>query len=236
MLREENVSQGRDAAAALGIELTPLDRGLRQLADSLDEALPEDGVGRLQHKRFFADIAASNYPAVALMSLFRERVSELMPIEFSAEPGAPVTAEEGATMTGALPLRGNFQVRVEVAAPTRVVFATVEGHPLAGIVEFTTGDTAAGVRFAVDVYARPSNYLDMLAVRTVGGPAQDANWRTLVQRIIEASGGTSDGVHQEKRDLDDEEAAAVEKRVRKMVQERKNVEARSADSSSSRAG
>jgi uncharacterized protein YbjT (DUF2867 family) len=224
MLQEQNVVRGRNAFEELGIDATPLDRGLHLLADAMPETLPHEGVGALEHKRFQADIRGSRYTAAALMTLFREHVNELMPIEFVAEPGAPNRIERGATLTGALPLRGNFQVRVEVAGPTHVVLATIEGHPLAGIVEFTTRDTAGGVSFAVDIYARASNILDWIAVRTVGAPAQNANWRALVQRVIDASGGTSDGVHEEKEKLSDEEAAGVEKRVRGMVQQRKREE------------
>ncbi|HYC60258.1 MAG TPA: NAD(P)H-binding protein [Thermoanaerobaculia bacterium] len=224
MLGEENVIRGDNALDLLDIEGTPLDRGLRMLADALQETLPEEGVGALEHKRFAAEISGARHNAVSLMTLFREHVNELMPIEFSAEPGAPDRVEKGATMTGALPLRGNFQVRVEVSEPAHVVFATIEGHPLAGIVEFTSRDTEQGVTFIVDVYARASNFFDWVAARTVGGPAQNANWRALVQRVIDASGGTSDGVHEEKEKLSEEEAAAVEKRVRGIVQDRKREE------------
>lgn len=224
MLAETNVVRGENAVELLGIEGTPLHRGLRMLADALPEAMPEDGVGSLEHKRFRADIRGSRHSAVALMTLFRERVNEFMPIEFVAEPGAPNRIEQGATLTGALPLRGNFQVRVQVAEPTHVVLATIEGHPLSGIVEFTSAETADGVAFAVDVYARASNFLDWVAARTVGAPAQNANWRTVVQRIIDASGGTSDGVHEEKEKLSDEDASAVEKKVRGIVQGRKRDE------------
>jgi hypothetical protein len=221
MLDEKNVVRGRNAMEQLGITTTPLDRGLRLLADAMPETLPEEGVGALEHKHFEANIRGSRYSAVSLMTTFRERVNELMPIEFVAEPDAANRIEKGATLTGSLPLRGNFQVRVEVADPTHVVLATIEGHPLAGIVEFTSRDTADGVSFAVDVYARASNFFDWIAVRTVGAPAQNANWRALVQRVIDVSGGTSDGVHEEKEKLDEEEAARVEKRVRGIVEERK---------------
>jgi uncharacterized protein YbjT (DUF2867 family) len=224
MLQEKNVIRGTSAIAILGIEATPLDQALRLLADSLQESLPEEGVGALEHKRFFADMRGSRFSASALMTLFRDKVNEFMPIEFVAEPGAPNRIEKGSTLTGSLPLRGNFQVRVEVAEPTHVVLATIEGHPLAGIVEFTTTDTADGVRFAIYVYARASNFLDWIAVRTVGAPAQNANWRNVVQRVIDASGGTSDGVHEEKEKLSEEDASAVEKRVRGIVQERKREE------------
>lgn len=224
MLSETNVVRGRDAAETVGIDPIPLDDGLRLLADALEEALPEEGVGSLEHKRFYADIAGSSHSPASLMTLFRNQVTTLMPIEFAAEPGAAERIEQGATLTGSLPLRGNFQVRVEVAEPTHVVFATIEGHPLAGIVEFTTSEVPGGIRFAVEVFARPSNMFDLIAVRTVGAPAQNANWRTLVRHVVEASGGTSDGVEQETRSLDEQEAQSVERRVRSMVQRRHREE------------
>ncbi|HEU4521936.1 MAG TPA: NAD(P)H-binding protein [Thermoanaerobaculia bacterium] len=231
MLREKNVlpdSAGRPLES-LGIQPTPLDDGLRKLADLLPEQQPEDGVGPMHHKRVWADIAGSPHSAVALMSIFRDRVTDLMPIEFAAEPGAPTRIEKGVTMTGSLPLRGNFQVRVEVVEPMRVVLATLEGHPLAGIVEFTTEETAGGVRFAIDVFTRASNLFDLIALSAGGEVAQSANWRTVVQNVIDASGGTSDGVHRETRTLDEEEAEAAEARIQSIVQKRQRDESASGE-------
>lgn len=221
MLREKNIVRNKSAVEVLGINTTPLDEGLRLLADALREALPEDGFGSLEHKRFFADIRGSRSSAASLMTAFRERVNEFMPIEFVAEPGAPDRIEQGVTLTGSLPLRGNFQVRVEVAEPTHVVFATLEGHPLAGIVEFTTSEENGVLRFAIDTWTRASNFFDWIAVRTLGAPAQDANWRGVVQRIIDASGGTSEGVQQEKERLSEDAAGRVEERIKSIVQARK---------------
>ena len=204
----------------LGIQMTPLDRGLELLADAMPEVLPEEGVGALEHKRFWADIRGSKHSAAALMKLFRDRVDDFMPLQFVAEPGAADKIEQGVTLTGSMPLRGHFQVRVEVAEPTHVVFATLEGHPLAGIVEFTSDDTPSGVRFAIDVFMRASNIFDHIFVKTLGGPAESANWRAVVQRIINASGGTSEGVHQEKETLEGERALRLENRVREIVASR----------------
>ena len=226
MLRDDNTARGNNALEILDIQSTPLDHGLRVLADSMPEQLPEDGVGSLEHKRFYADIRGSRYSAAALMMLFRERMNDFMPLEFAAEPGSPEKIEEGVTLTGKMPLRGHFQVRVEIAEPTRVVFVTLEGHPLSGMVEFTTAGVSDGIRFAIDNYARGSNLFDLIAVKTLGGPAQSANWRAVVQRVIDASGGTSDGVHEEKEILRGDEAARLEERVKKIVQERKREETR----------
>lgn len=221
MLAEANVVSRANALELLGIAGTTLDRGLRMLADALPESLPEEGVGALEHKHFEALIRGSRHSAASLMTMFRDRVNDFMAVEFAAEPGAPERLELGATLTGAIPLRGNFQVRVEVAEPAHVVLATIEGHPLSGIVEFTTSDSGDGVTFAIDIYARSSGFLDWIAAKTVGASAQNANWRTVVQRIIDASGGTSDGVHESKEKLSDEEATQVEKRVRRIVDKRK---------------
>jgi NADH dehydrogenase len=207
-----------NAPALPGIELTPLDEGLRMLADMLPEVLPEDGVGTMERKKFWADISGTRYDAAALMTLFRERITDVMPIEFAAEPGVPRRVELGVTLTAHLPLRGNIQVRAVELDRTRVVFATVEGHPLAGIVEFSAEDAGSAVRFRVDVSARAATLLDFVALHTVGKPAQTANWRAVVQKMIDLSGGTSDGVHQEAAKLDDAEAAEVEARVRRLVQ------------------
>ncbi|HEV7921486.1 MAG TPA: hypothetical protein VGR02_11930 [Thermoanaerobaculia bacterium] len=209
-----------DTLTPLGIEATPLGEGLRMLADMLPEVLPEDGVGKIEHKRFWADIGGTKYTAVSLMTVFRERIREVMPIEFAAEPGAPRRVELGVTLTAHLPLRGNIQVRAVDVDPTRVVFATVEGHPLAGIVEFAAEDRGSGVRFLIDINARASNALDFLALHTVGKPAQAANWRAVVQKMIDLSGGSSDGVHEEAEKLDDARAAELERRVRGLVRER----------------
>ena len=122
--------------------------------------MAEDGVGSMHHKRFWADIAGSRFHAAQLMTIFKEKITDVMPIEFAAEPGVPTKVEAGVTLTGALPMRGNIQIRVEVSEPARVVFGTVEGHPLAGIVEFTTKDSGGGVQFAIDTYTRAATTLD----------------------------------------------------------------------------
>jgi NADH dehydrogenase len=226
MLRENNVLPD-DAAGVLerlGVQATSLDEGLRKLADLLPEQTPENGVGAMLHKRFWADIKGSPRSAASLMTLFKQRVTDLMPIEFASEPNAATTIERGVTMTGALPLRGNFQVRVEVSEPTRVVFATIEGHPLAGIVEFATAETSHGLTFSIDTWTRASNVVDFLAMKTVGEPSQSANWRAVVDNVVEASGGTSDGVQTESAKLNEEESARAADRIRSMIQSRQRDE------------
>ena len=224
MLREKNVIRGRAALDVLGIIATPLEEGLRKLADALPEVLPEEGFGSMEHKHVWADIRGTRHTPASLLAIFREHTNDVMPIEFAAEPGAPERVEPGATMTGNIPMRGNIQVRVERDEPARIVFGTVEGHPLAGMVEFSTSERGGAVRFSVDTWTRASNVFDWIAMHTFGRFAQTANWRAVVEEMIELSGGTSEGVHEEVEKLDEAERARVERRVREIVQSRKREE------------
>lgn len=224
MLEEKNVVRGRSAMDTFGITPTPLDQALKTLADAIPEQLPEEGFGSMEHKRFWADIRGSKHTPASLMDHFRRNVSDVMPIEFAAEPDVAEEANEGETLTGAIPGRGNIQVRVEVSEPTHVVFATVEGHPLAGIVEFTASPIQDAIRFSVEVHARAANFFDWVGMKTVGRPAQNATWRTVVQRMVDASGGSADSIEESIVTLDDAEAQQVEKRVRELVQRRKREE------------
>ncbi|HKR63001.1 MAG TPA: hypothetical protein VJZ00_04650 [Thermoanaerobaculia bacterium] len=197
----------KHAAEVFGIDMTPLDHALRVLADALPETELEDGVGALLHRTFWADIEGSSFTAAALLLHFREHFDAYMPLRFEAEPDTPKRLDAGATLTGKLPVRGHFQVRVKVAEPHRVLLATIEGHPLAGTVEFRSEETERGIRFTIEVVARATNALDWLALQTIGEAAEGANWRVVVERVVNTSGGTSDGVHESTEKLPPPERA-----------------------------
>jgi NADH dehydrogenase len=149
-----------------------------------------------------------------------------MPLEFSAEPGTPRVVEEGVTLTLGVPVRGNVQVRVEEVAPRRVVFATVEGHMLAGVIQFTaSGDKRRDVRFLIEIHARAATALDLLAMSTVGDSLQKENWEEVVTRVVALSGGTAPlGVQHETETLDDEEGRRIERRLTDLINKRKQAE------------
>jgi uncharacterized protein YbjT (DUF2867 family) len=226
MLLEENVIQDGGVNAltrVFGIVPTTIDDGLRRLADALPEQLPEEGFGDLERKRYWADIVGSGYDAAGLMEQFRLNVTDVMPIEFAAEPGAPTAVEKGATMTASLPMRGNIQIRVVESTETVVTFATIEGHPLAGVVRFSAMSLPDRLRFEVTVYARAANAFDWIVMKTVGAPMQDANWVAVVERVVEMSGGAKAGdVETEKTTVDD--AENVEQWIRDLVTSAKREE------------
>jgi NADH dehydrogenase len=102
---------------------------------------------------------------------------------------------------------------------------TLEGHPLAGAVRFLCEARASAVRFQVEVYDRPANVLDFIAMRTIGDRLQDHTWSHVVERMIEISGGSAPaGVEAERASLDDAEAEAIERWVEETVLERKRAE------------
>jgi len=225
MLVEENViAEGRTNALTetLGITPTPLGESLRELTQCLPENPLDTGVGALERKRFWADIAGASVDAEGLMHLFKTRVGEVMPIDFSAEPGAPREVEDGATLSASLPGRGHIQVRVQKCEPGRVCFSTIEGHPLAGVVSFYAEHRGPLLRFTVETLARPANTFDWVAINCGGRWFQDLTWQNVVSNMTKLSGGKADdGVQHHAETLADDEAKKAEEWASDLIARRK---------------
>ena len=224
MLLEGNVAEsGRnDLLNVFGVSPTPLKQGLTTLTDLLPELLPEDGIGKLHRKCFWADIQHSRCSASDLLQRFGDHLCEIMPIDFAAEPGVPTRSAAGTTLTGAIPGRGNIQVRVEEQTPEAITLASIQGHPLAGLVTFRAKDAGSSIRFEVEVHARAANIVDWLALNIGGTSMQKQNWVNVVNRVVELSGGEAPaGVQHSTEDLQDAEAERVEAWARNLVRNRK---------------
>lgn len=221
MLLEENVVHDPEGNALLrAFEITPtsLDEGLRELADALPEQLPREGYGSLERKRYWAEIFDTTLSPQETLARFREHVRDVMPIEFSAEPGAPQRIEPGATMTLHLPLRGNVQVRVVECTKDQITLSTVEGHPLAGVVRMRARKNGGGTHFEIETLTRPASILDYVAMKTVGDWLQEANWVEVVGRVVDlVKGHAPSGVETEAGKLEDDEAAKVEREIEELV-------------------
>jgi NADH dehydrogenase len=228
MLIEENVIEdpARNALTSrFEIQPTSLQEGLEMLVDMLPEQTPGDGFGAIHWSKYWADIHGTSLSPEAVLDRMCERVNDVMPIEFAAEPGVPESAEEGHTLTAEIPGRGHIQVRVEERTPTSVTFATVEGHPLAGLVRFEVTSIREGVRFSVNIAAQPANLFDWIAMRTLGGAMQSSNWRAVVRRMVELSGGTAPGgVQKESGTLDDREAEELQAWAKTIVQRQQRIQ------------
>ncbi|HEY0780704.1 MAG TPA: NAD-dependent epimerase/dehydratase family protein, partial [Gemmatirosa sp.] len=99
MLAEGNtIEPPRENAltAVLGVTATPLDEGLRRLLDILPEQLPDDGLGALHHKRYWAEVTGPSEGAPALFRRFCERFHALTPaaMDLTAEPDTPTAVLE----------------------------------------------------------------------------------------------------------------------------------------------
>lgn len=229
MLREGNVIRtpgGNALTAVFRIEPTPLEEGLKKLADAQPEQLPDDGVGTLKRKRIWADISGSRLDPDALFTRFSRDFNEVTPgiVDAATEPGTSAALEQGKAITMALPLRGNIQVRVEELTPNKATLLTLKGHPLAGAVRFLTEQRGDKVRFETQVYDRPASLPDWLAMKTVGEAMQTRTWESLVQRMVEESGGAAArGIEHTKELLDEDQAERIEDWIRDLVAARKRA-------------
>lgn len=221
MLQEENVISPRGENAltsVLKVEPTALEDGLRRLVGVMPEQLPSEGVGPLVHKRYWADIEGSYHRAGALRDVFRRNVTRAMPFEIHQESGPITNLKKGMTFSVSLPLRGTVAMRVEDVTPDRIVTATVQGHPLAGLVTFDFLERGAQVRFEVEVFARGADIVDAILLAAMAEFLQDLHWQTVVERVVELSGGRAPGgVQTLVTTLDDEEARKIEEWAEELV-------------------
>lgn len=225
MLAEGNrIAEGRPngLTEVLGVTQTPLDEGLKRLADAQEEQLPDEGVGSFKRKRFWGDVENSRLSPEALMEHLRTHFDDVTPnfLPTAAEPGTAKRVELGETLTLSIPLRGHVQVRVAESTPRKVTLLTLEGHPLAGAVRFLTEDRGECVRFEVQVFDRAANVIDLVAMRTVGDFLQNRSWEAVVDNMVRASGGTLHGaIEKESAHLEGEEAERVEEWLEELVVE-----------------
>ena len=210
-----------------GITPLRLDEGLRLLADTQPEQLPNEGVGPLTRKRFWTDILDGRFDADRLLDYVRLNFSTLAPaiMSASAEPGATSLIEEGVTLTLDLPLRGHVQVRVAEVDERRFTLMTLDGHPLAGAVRIQTEHVAGAIRFEVQAYDRAASVPDLVIMRTLGGTLQDRAWTQLVENVVKASGGRAAEVRQSAEVLSKSEAAIVQRWAEELVLLRKQHDA-----------
>jgi uncharacterized protein YbjT (DUF2867 family) len=223
MLKEENfVSEDGRSALTDVFSITPisLNESLKILADSLPENTPETGVGEMQEKRFWVEIQDSKMNARELLQQFRLQFPEMVPLDFSAEPGTRKKIRVGSTLTASLPMRGHIQIRLQELTPNRLTFLTLKGHPLAGVLRFSAENVRKLklVRFTILIQSRAANFFDFLAMKTVGETAQNLNWREVLRRVVKLSGGeASNGLQEYSQQLSDQEAESIEAEAQELT-------------------
>lgn len=225
MLREGNIIPPGEVNAVtdiLGVQPTPLDEGLRRLANSQPEQLPDQGTGTLVRRRYWALLRGVRRTPQDLFDEFRRRFFDLVPESTVQEAGEPVSrpsVEPGSVLTLSLPLRGNVQVRIVEVTDTSLTLVTVAGHPLAGSNTFRFSKEGDAPRFTVETCDRSANLLDELAMLPFGRILKRFTWTTLVEETARMAGAVAPvEVKTEEHPLaGDEEKAAVADIERKVA-------------------
>jgi hypothetical protein len=172
------------------------------------QQFPSDGWGSLVRNRYWADIAGSPHRATALRDVFRRNVAAVMPLD---QVGPVTRFKKNQTFTVVLPLGGALPMRVDDILPGRIVCATLDGHPLAGLITFDFIDRGKQVRFEIGVHARLAARADALVMAPLDGVLQALNWTAVVERMVEASGGRAPaGAESDVTTLNGEEAGKIE--------------------------
>jgi uncharacterized protein YbjT (DUF2867 family) len=217
MLLEENVVTADSENAlteTLGLAATPLDEGLRRLADAAPEQLPSEGFGPMHARVFAAEKSDTAMTAEQLIARLRTNFSGLMPsvVGTGAEPGAPSRVDEGATLTLSLPVRGHIQVRVAEVTDTDVTMLTLRGHPLAGAVRFRASGGEGRLRFEVQVYERAASVGDFAMMALGGSALQGRAWEDFVRNVLLQAGGPRvEEVVSSAATLEDDEADRIQR-------------------------
>lgn len=193
MLREGNVIPPGAVNAlteVLGVTPTPLDEGLRRLANTQPEQL--HGTGTLTRRRYWSFLAGVQRTSQDLFAEFRRRFFELVPestVRDAGEPAGNPEVEAGSVLTLSLPFRGNVQVRIVEVTQTELTLVTVAGHPLAGSNTFRfAGAPGADLRFEVETCDRSATLLDELAMIPFGGFLKRFTWTSVVEETVRMAG------------------------------------------------
>lgn len=153
------------------------------------------GSGTLNHRCYSVKIRNAKVSASELIRLVSLNFAALSPSElanFEKIKGAPwilkVGDEFDITMLGPW----NGAVRVVEMAPNAFVFATLEGHPEAGIIRFTVKPKTGAkndLEFEISSTARSRDAVVDMAYQGAGKHVQLATWLQFLEAVVKLSGG-----------------------------------------------
>jgi uncharacterized protein YbjT (DUF2867 family) len=208
--------------SVLGVEPTLLDQGLEGLVVRVPEQTPFGKA--VVRRRFWADIHDSVRTARELRDDFRRQATRALSLEDGPPEGTMI--KKGTLLSARVPLRGLVALRVVEVAPDHVTAVTVEGDPLAAVVDFRFEGRGHGVSVEITIDGEGTTVVDRVLLRAVGGVLEDVDWPAALERIVELSRGrATDGVRRETVRLEAEEAARVRERAERLRLSRKRAAA-----------
>ncbi len=185
--REEPGSPGSDAAPQLSPQVGR--DGLQLVAD---------GWGPAFHRRYRVRITGARCSSEQLVTALREDPNRAAPTEFAHfERGDDATGwlRPGDELLVRMPGPWNGPVRVVHASPTSFRLATLDGHLEAGQIEFRAAPEDGRLVFEIESWARSGDRLSQLLYQRLrmAKEVQLHMWTSLLERVVELSGGRREG-------------------------------------------
>lgn len=159
----------------------------------------EDGVGPLMHRTFIAHVREADIRAQELMTAFGGRPNRAAPTalaSFVKLAGADGELRVGDEFTVRMPGPWDGPVRTIDVGASGFSFVTLDGHLEAGRIGFSAADVGPGrLELTIETWARAGDRLSNLLFDRlpVNKEVQLHMWTSVLEQLIELSGGRRDG-------------------------------------------
>lgn len=165
--------------------------------DATDVQRPEQGVGPLLHRRYRVRAAGTEMTPEALVARLCADLDAFAPSEFATFcklTGGDRPLTPGDEYVVRMPGPWDGPVRVVDADDTSFRFATLTGHLEAGQIEFRAVRDGA-LTFEIESWARSASRLSNVLFTSLpmAKEVQLHMWVSVLERVVEASGGVRQG-------------------------------------------
>lgn len=180
---------------------TPTEDGAPPLPNDVDTTemqTIEQGVGPIVHRLYRARVRMAQIGPEELMERVAADLDAVAPSEFASFQ--KVHGDKGRLTVGdeyivRMPGPWDGPVRVVARAPESFRFATLEGHVEAGQIEFRAEQSNGSLAFAIESWARSGDRFSDFAYNRLrmAKEVQLHMWMTVLERVVELTGGQRDG-------------------------------------------
>ncbi len=159
----------------------------------------DDGYGPLMHRCYVARVRAAELTARELIRVFGEKPNRAAPKalgSFEKLRGEEGELREGDEFTVRIPGPWDGPVRAVDVGETSFTLATLDGHLEAGRIRFSARDLAPGrLEIRIEAWARGGDRVSNLLFDRVpvNKEVQLHMWTSVLERLMEISGGRRDG-------------------------------------------
>lgn len=154
--------------------------------EGLRVAPPDDGFGKLWHKRFRIHLTGANVTPAAAIDTWRERFGQFWPQGNRIyRPLAGLKPGEVVLMDLAMPLGTRLSTGVVVVESTGTSFtySTAPGHLFAGRITFSAYDRGGVTVAQIEMWLRASDPLFEISLPLGGHTRDDRFWQATLQNL-----------------------------------------------------